>query len=186
MNRSENQTIRRFIFSTLLFPQLQTLHRFLYKRWIEKRFWVVVLDSLGIEALVKAADHTFDAGLPGHGYTANGIVLFRVRIVGPLKQGRIFLTGQLKDRFVSRLFVCAKDLHALNDRGHVIFHCLSVSVAKRFAHSLRHTGVGHLEIEKIGELAKADLLEIVYIGRIDGHAVDQALLHRRSSAWYAA
>src|SRR5215468_5889285 len=108
MNRSENQTIRRFIFSTLLFPQLQTLHGLLYKRWIEKRFWVVVLDSLGIEALVKAADHTFDAGLPGHGYTADGIVLFRIRIVGPLKQGRIFLTGQLKDRFVSRLFVCAE------------------------------------------------------------------------------
>src|SRR5262244_3647695 len=72
MNRSENQTIRRFIFSTLLFPQLQTLHGLLYKRWIEKRFCVVVLDSLGIEALVKAADHTFDAGFPRHGYTADG------------------------------------------------------------------------------------------------------------------
>ena len=90
----------------------------------------MVLDSLGIEALVKAGDHAFDASLPPHGYTIDRIVLFRIRFVGPRKQYRILLTGQLDDRFIGGSLMCAKDLHSLHYGGHVIFRHLSVSVPK--------------------------------------------------------
>ena len=59
----------------------------------------MVLDSLGIEALMKAGDRAFDAGRPRPRYTVDRIVLFRIRLIGPLKQYWIFLTGQLDDRF---------------------------------------------------------------------------------------
>jgi len=42
---------------------------------------------------------------------------------------------------------------------------------------LRHAGVGHFEIEKIGQLVIAGLFQLVLVGRVDGNAIDKPLFH---------
>src|SRR6266480_4356696 len=75
----------------LFFAQFQTLNSFLHEGRIDKGLGIAVFYSLRVKTLVKAGDHSFNAGLPRQRHAADGVVLFHIGIVSALEQRRIFL-----------------------------------------------------------------------------------------------
>src|SRR4030095_10317318 len=126
---------------------------------------------------MKAGDHTLDAGLPRDRQPADGLVLPKVRNIGPLEYYWIVLAGRLIDRFVTRFPMGPKNLHSLDNGSDVVFHHFAVSVAKDFAEGLRYTRVGHLEIEKIRELEITGFFQLVLVRRVYNNSVNKPLLH---------
>jgi hypothetical protein len=51
---------------------------------------------------------------------------------------------------------------------------------------MRHPGIGHFEIQKIGEFAISRFLELVLVRGINRYPVNQTLLHRRRAARHTA
>jgi hypothetical protein len=72
------------------------------------------------EAFGEAGDHAVETGLPGKRQAVDGFVLFKIPVVGALENHRIFLPGQLDDRFETQLFTASKPMHA-GDMGGAIF-----------------------------------------------------------------
>src|SRR5262245_53015516 len=130
---------------------------------------------------MKAGNHPFDAGLPRERQTTDGLVLPKVRVVGPLEYHWIVLAGRLINRFVARFPMGPKNLHSLDNGGDVVFDHLAVSVAENFAEGLRYSRVGHLEVQKIRELEITGFFQLVLVRRVYNNPVNKPLLHGGSA-----